>query len=240
MIEKTDNIDKLNPYNKNSIFTVRILSLAQAYGFTYDFASFYTQRDDDGNITAVISRLDNDYTLCTFDNADKLELAQFFRTIGYTSVLSDENFNIDNNFVEGEIMVSDKRIERCIPYAQIDRYPKLTELFNFIDYDKIDFESWYVDISHRIRHNCAKAYALSVNDEIISSGIFSSIYCDDAILSAVLTLPKFRNMGYASTLISEMASDIKGKIYLMRESDKNEKFYLGLGFINNGKWRLHK
>ena len=114
-----------------------------------------------------------------------------------------------------------KKVEFPGNDAKIDRYPKLMELFNFVDYDVLDFESWYVDISHRIRHGCARAYTLNRNDEIISSGIFSAMYNNDAVLTAVRTAPDFRHMGYGSALISEMMSDIKGKVYLMRETNLN-------------------
>ena len=74
----------------------------------------------------------------------------------------------------------------------------------------------------------------------LPSAIFSSIYNDDAILTAVKTQPEFRRMGYASALVSYMIGDIKGSTYLMREMGKNEEFYKNLGFINIGKWRLYK
>ena len=114
------------------------------------------------------------------------------------------------------------------------------DLFNLEDYSSADFESWYVDISHRIRHGAAKAVTLNINGEIISSGIFSSIYNNDAILTAVSTQSEFRRMGYASALVSAMVCDIKGKVYLMRDKNKNEEFYKKLGFENIGYWRMYK
>ena len=108
------------------------------------------------------------------------------------------------------------------------------------DYSSVDFESWYVDVSHRIRHGAAKAVTLNINGEIISSGIFSSIYNNDAILTAVSTQSEFRRMGYASALVSAMVCDIKGKVYLMRDKNKNEEFYKKLGFENIGYWRMYK
>ena len=80
----------------------------------------------------------------------------------------------------------------------------------------------------------------NVNDEIVSSGIFSSIYNNDAILTSVSTVPEFRRMGYGSALVSAMICDIKGKVYLMRDKNKNEKFYKKLGFENMGYWRMYK
>lgn len=240
MIEKINSIKQFENFIKNDIYYVRIMSLIQAYGCNYDFACFYRQLDEEKNITAIMSRLDNDWTLCLADKADFEELKEFFSVIGYGSVLADSIFEFTDSFDEGIVMSSSRKIEFPAQYAEIERFPKLMELFNFVDYDTADFESWYVDISHRIRHGCANAYTLNVNDEIISSGIFSSIYKDNAILTAVQTSPEFRHMGYGSSLVSEMLGDIKGTVYLMREMNLNEQFYIKLGFKNTGRWRMYR
>lgn len=240
MIEKIDNIDKINDFNKNDIYFIRIMSLIKAYGCKYDFASFYRQIDESNMITAIISGLDGNFTLCFNNNSDITELKEFFTVIGYSTLLCDNSFEFTDSFDEGVVMSALKRIEFSSRYAEIDRFPKLMELYNFIDYDSLNFEAWYVDISHRIRHGCARAYTLNINGEIVSSGIFSSIYNESAILSAVSTSSAFRKMGYGSALVSEMLSDIKGKVFLMREEKLNEQFYIRLGFENIGRWRMYK
>lgn len=240
MIEKIDNIKQLDSFIKDDIFFIRIMSLIKAYGCKYDFACFYRQLDENDMITAILSKLDGDYTLCFNDTADTDELREFFTVMGYSTILCDKSFEFTDTFDEGAVMSTDKRVEMSCPYCEIDRFPKLMELFNFVDYDTSDFEAWYVDISHRIRHGCANAYTLNINGEIVSSGIFSSIYNESAILSAVQTSSAFRNMGYGSALVSEMLSDIKGKVFLMREMHLNEQFYIRLGFENIGKWRMYK
>lgn len=240
MIEKISNISQLDGFVKEDIYYIRIMSLLKAYGCAYDFACFYRQLDESNRITAVISKLDGDFTLCLDTNADTAELREFFSATGYCTVLADSSFDFTDSFDTGAVMMTAKKVELPCAYAEIDRFPKLMELFNFVDYDTLNFESWYVDISHRIRHGCARAYTLNINDEIISSGIFSSVFNDSAVLSSVRTAPEFRHMGYGLALISEMLGDIRGRVYLMREMNKNENFYNKLGFENTGKWRLYK
>lgn len=169
-----------------------------------------------------------------------IELEDFFTRIGFNSILGDDELALSFSYDYGIVMRTNKKVEKIINYATIDEYPKLMDLFNLEDYSTADFESWYVDVSHRIRHSCAKAVTLNVNDEIVSSGIFSSIYNNDAILTSVSTVPEFRRMGYGSALVSAMICDIKGKVYLMRDKNKNEKFYKKLGFENIGYWRMYK
>lgn len=238
MIKKVESIRELSESIDTDIYSIRILSLLNAYGTSYDFASFYKQIFN-GKITAVISKLDYDLTIWKSD-ADEDELAQFIDTIGYSSCLCSDLKNYSRHYNEGVIMKTQKKAELPIQYAEIDEYPKLMDLFNIEDYNVSQFESWYVDVSHRIRHNCAKAYSLNVNEEIVSSAIFSSIYNNDAILTSVKTVPQFRRRGYASMLVSHMIGDIMGNVYLMRETDKNEEFYKKLGFENIGIWRMYE
>ena len=239
MIKRVENVSELDRYEIIDIYSIRILSLLNAYGVGYDFAVFYKQIDENGKITAIMSKLDGDITI-SFNNPDYSELEEFIDAIGYSACLCSALYAYKREYDEGVIMCSDKHCEIYMPNIQINDYPKLMDIFNFEDYESIDFDTWYVDVSHRIRHGCAKAYTLNINDEIVSSAIFSAIYNGNAILSSVRTQPEFRRMGYGSKLVSEMMGDICGSVFLMRERDKNEEFYNKLGFRNIGNWRMYK
>ncbi|MCD7872376.1 MAG: GNAT family N-acetyltransferase, partial [Clostridiales bacterium] len=169
------------------------------------------------------------------------EIKAFALAKGFSSILCDEYLKIDGiGFSSGAVMKSDKKAEMDSDFAVIDEYPHLLDLYNFIDYDEKGFDSWYVDISHRIRHNSALAASLNIGGEIISSAVLSSIYNNDAVITAVRTNIKFRNRGYASALVSSLCCCVKGTVYLMREENRNEKFYKKLGFENCGIWRMYK
>ncbi|MCM1285630.1 MAG: GNAT family N-acetyltransferase [Acetobacter sp.] len=240
MIKIIENGAELNKLCTNDLFEIRIKSLLMAYDTKYDFARFYCQYDNNFNVTAIISKLDGDYTVSHNNNCDFSEIEEFIRVLGYTSVLSDDKFVYNGSFEEGIIMSCNKKAEIPLENCSIDEYPKLMDLFNLDDYEEADFENWYVDVNHRIRHNCAKAYSVNVKNEIVSSAMLSSIYNDSAILSSVKTYPEFRRMGYASKLVNYMLNDVKGTVYLMRNQNKNEEFYSKLGFKNIGKWRMYK
>lgn len=240
MIELLDENFSAAFYGKKDIFSVKIFSLLSAYGTGYPFIRFYAQKIN-GCITAVMCVLDNDITLSYIDeSADKEEIREFVNVIGFSTLLCDSCFHLNGQYETGIIMSSSKKPELSCNYTYVDEYPYLFDLFNFVDYADVDFESWYVDISHRIRHGCAKAVTLNFDDEIISSAIFSSIYNNDAILTSVQTKPEFRKSGYASALVSAMCCDVAGTVYLMRESNKNESFYKRLLFENTGGWRIYK
>ena len=239
MIEIVKDKTELKLWKGRDLYSVRILSLLNAYNCKYPFALFYKQVID-GKIVSIFSKLDGDVTIALSEKSDLFELSDFVQRCSFSSVLVDSKLKINSSFDEGIIMKSTKHFEPTKLGAEIDEYPRLMDLFNLIDYDSVDFETWYVDISHRIRHGSAKAFSLKVRGEMIASAIFSSIFGKYAILSSVSTIPEFRRLGYGSFLVSNMVADFKGTVYLMREQDKNEEFYLKNGFINIGEWRIYK
>lgn len=239
MIEIIEDFDGLKEWKKRDLFSIRILALLKSYGTSYNFATFYRQIID-GKITAVISKLDNDITLSLDGDFDNAELVRFFCITGHSSILCPNEFQFGAKYDEGVIMQTNKKMNLPSVEATVDEYPKLMDLYNFIDYENQDFKSWYVDISHRVRHNTAKAYTLNVDGFIVSSSILSSIYDNTAVLSAVRTQEEFRNMGYASFLVSYICNDVKGSVFLMREANINENFYSRLGFENTGIWRMYR
>ena len=239
MIEKINDIKKLDLWGKRDLFSVRILALLEAYGTSYPFAVFYKQIIDN-RITAILSRLDNDYTISVDGDFDEEEIAHFLLLSGYSSILSSDEINLFAKYDEGIIMKSSKKIELSLENAIVDEYPKLMDLYNFIDYNSQDFKAWYVDISHRIRHGTAKAYTLNVDDNVVSSGILSSIIEGNSILSAVRTENEYRNNGFGSMIVSYIVNDVKGNVYLMRDEGMNESFYKKLGFEDIGIWRMYR
>ena len=91
MIKLIDNPNEFDTFNKDDIYFIRIMSLLKAYSTEYNFALFYKQIDENENITAIISRLDNDYTVCQNDNFNQKELDDFFKTLGFYSIHCDED-----------------------------------------------------------------------------------------------------------------------------------------------------
>lgn len=240
MIELIDCVEQLTAYPKTDLFSVRIRALALAYGCGHSFVRFYIQTNENGNSTAILSYLDNDCTLSLTAEADKQELTAFLAAVGYDTLLCSNTFEMKRDYRDGAVMKSVKCYDIPSGYAVFDEYPKLMDLFNFLDYEKQDFESWYVDLNHRIRHGTAKAFALTINDEIVSSGILSSITQEGAVLTAVRTQDAFRHMGYGSMLVKKIVADCGNPVYLMREQDKNEEFYRKTGFVADGNWRMYK
>ncbi|MDE5605313.1 MAG: hypothetical protein K2I73_07010, partial [Eubacterium sp.] len=128
MIELIEEESQLYGFDVTDIYSVRILSLLNAYGCKYPFVRFYRQINENENITAIISYLDHDVTISFSSEANLNELSEFIRVIGFSSVLCDERLSISADYESGIVMKSNKSIEISMPYITIDEYPPLFDL----------------------------------------------------------------------------------------------------------------
>ncbi len=242
MIKYVERIEELQLFSKEDIHVTRIMSLAAAYGFEYNFLRFYVQRQGN-NTTAVICNYSGDIIISAdTEMADLPELSEFVTMLGFNNIVCDAALNFDYSFKTGKIM------ELCTKNApspvlsykggQITNDVSLKGLYEFLGL-KGDFPTWYTDVNYRLRHSSAKVYAVAQGGKIISTALLSAIYKSRAVLSAVQTAPKYRNRGIATYLLSNIASEFMGNIYLMRESGKNKEFYENLGFRETGEWKVY-
>ena len=222
-------------YSNIDLFSVRIIGLINAYGTSYPFAQFWTQEIND-KTTALISKLDEYITLSYTGDCDIDELTQFVYAVGFDTLLCDSKFILDNEFICGIIM-------KCVPNSKfdidfaVDKNPKLQQIFdlNIEEIGKDNFISWYTDFNHRIRHGASKAYLI----DDIACGIVSSITDRAVAVSAIKTKAAFRHKGYGGAIVKSIINDFTVPIFLMREKDKNEKFYKKLDFENIDEWRIY-
>ena len=235
MIRRADSMDMLRRFVQKDLFAVRICALARAYGFTYDFVSFYVQQLD-GRVTAILSDLEGDLTVSALPSADREELAAFVQMRAHRSVLSDTAFSLPGTPQTGPVMLHDGQ-SACKQPADVLQTPDLTQLFTFMAYDRQDFAPWYADLNHRIRHGCARAFALVQGGQIASAGVLAFIDGDAAVLTSVRTLPSLRRQGLGGRLVRGICAAFGGQIYLMCETSL-EPFYLRLGFQKTEDWRM--
>lgn len=241
MIKLAENISELCEFKKLDVFSVRIFSLANAYGFNYDFATFWVQKTH-RSTTAILSRLDNNVTLSFDSSSDIDELKDFLSMLSFGTLMCSDRFEINCSFESGFVMEKLKNNSfQCNNDVAIEPIP-LQDLFrlNKCSLSGVDYDAFYADMNHKIRHGALKAYGAKFQDEFVSSAALTSIFHQYSVLSFVATDKNFRNMGFASKIVDSISSDNKMKYFLIRKSNENKSFYNKLGFINTEKWRIYK
>ena len=113
----------------------------------------------------------------------------------------------------GSIMLL--RESGAVPYAlprgmELSFTPELKPLYSLLCETndefrrKVEFDFWYTDISYRLRHNTARLACVKADGIYIASAD-AVFVAGGALISNVCVLPKYRNMGVATALVSQLA-----------------------------------
>lgn len=218
-----------------SALYTKILSLFQAYGSRYSFCNFWVQSNNKNDVTAVICKFCSAITICTSAEANVDELREFADTIGYTELISNIelfgrsirlngvskachgkgkiNFDIDiNSAIKCYNILNQETKEICLP----------------------EFDSWYVDISHRIRHN--SAFLLRED-----CGVAFCLLGDlNALINGIAVDAKYRKKGIGKRLIENISCNVPINNLSAICSDNVIGFYLCCGFKITEYIYLHK
>ncbi len=219
------------PVMEPSAASVRILSLYESYGCNFDFLRFYTQKVNDV-CTAVISVMDNHATVHEVKSADYDELLQFLCAIGCETVFSESTMPL-KSIESGTVM----HYSSVGAKSKICEEVNLTAVYNIMStcFAMPDFNIWYPDISHRIRHGGATAV---LNNNGCAVALTSS---KGALISGICVDKYKRNKGNGTYILQSLLSSINAKdIFALIEENGPINFYKKNGFSPIGKFNTYK
>ncbi|WP_050697119.1 GNAT family N-acetyltransferase [Anaeromassilibacillus senegalensis] len=237
MIQQIKALAELEPFRR-SAFACRIRATAEAYGLDYPFARFWVQGEH-----AALCLLDDVLVLDARPGADWEELASFVRMAGARTVLCAEEAAqkmLLPAFLAGEIMVLDTT---DAPEPACEWNPSLRDVHALLcdcesaSFVPPEFEPFYLDLSHRIRHGTARTVGFHQNGQLAACAICSACTEEAAVLSAVAVHPEFRRQGLGARAVRSLAASLhKQKTYIFRADGENEAFYRALGFAGCGRF----
>lgn len=230
---------KLSPlFAGRATESIRIAALLSAYGTTHSFLLTYIQSRN----RAILSQIDDTFLMIDF-RADYAELASFISWSPHFARLVGEYRSLEH-IVSKLPAGSLQRYVRMVAYSAdsspdssiiIDRSPSLRDIYRVGGISLSPFDAWYADMSHRIRHGCARAYLIRVKEEPVSACLISAGSTWAGLISSVYTKNTFRGHGFASTLVAAARNDLlTDKKLAVLECDFSLcRFYAGLGFIRD-------
>ncbi len=232
MIRRVFAPDEIDILPRKGVEAQKIRTLFQCYGTEYDFCRFYVSEN------LVLCDMDGSFVLCeTRRSSDIEELSDFLELCGFAEVFCSEELGVmlaerlGCCFRKADLM----RFEgEALPNEEIELDPTLDEVYNILKtaFD-IEYEPWYADMSHRIRHNVAKARKLGDSALIIQHDING-----EALLSQIATIPESRRRGNASRLIKAVCGELSGsEVYLLCDNELSS-FYRKLGFLKTAEKRI--
>ena len=227
------------------VFGTRIKAYFNCYSTDYDFVKFWMQTDEDGNVTAAISRVDGDMTLCAY-NADCEELLQFVKIVGFTTIQCNretaKSFTADEVLSGYVVRFENKTDEREVA---LKKHFELKEVYEIIKTENLtgvgDYLPWLSDTTFRINRNTAEPLLAEVDGK--AAGCAMVLFRTDkaALLGAVATSPCYRGRGIAGALVTRLANRELAdgrRTELLCKNDSIVEFYKSIGFTVKDEWSL--
>lgn len=244
---------KLMPLlNQVPEISVRLGALLRAYGTGRSFFNVWVQND----YKAALFRLESTFFFLDLGESDYEETAFFLNFNPYFKRLAGEYGALtklaqlmpgDLTLTRTNLMIyrgtgrsnnsghaeTDGRLSLC-------RSPDLKTVYGLIAQalpQEADFTAWYADLSHRIRHGCARAYLLRCEEKPVSACLISAESDRAGLISGVCTQSAYRAKGFASAMLASVCDDLasSGKIPVLECADELMSFYERLGFQKAGE-----
>jgi N-acetylglutamate synthase-like GNAT family acetyltransferase len=203
------------------------------------FSLFWTQGEK-----AALCKLD-DTMILDANGADFDEIKDFIAMTGSSQLLCD--FRAAQSLglpvtAHGEIMVYHNRTPVQQPVT-FELNPSLREIHALLTACATDtfiapeFEPFYMDISHRIRHDTAVTVGVRQGETLVSCAVCSAQTENSAVLSAIAVSPDHRRKGFGYAVLSALLSQLpQENIYIFRAQNENEEFYKKFGFLPSGEF----
>ncbi len=201
----------------------KIRALYKAYGAEYDFCRFYRQNGD-----TFIAVLDGDFVLCSGE-ADYRELAGFISVCGFVSIFCSEKAAAELTCILDAVshkICLMRYAGGAAAIENIDRQPRLDKVYEILKTAfNIQYEPWYLDMSHRIRHEVSRCVILEDSALTVQHDING-----EALLSQIAALPCSRGKGTTKRLIRAVCSELApSEVSVLCERELTE-FYRKCGF----------
>lgn len=221
---------------RKSAFGCKIASIAAAYGFDKKFSCFWAEE----NAAAVYCLVDNVMIVAGMPkNAE--ETRSFLHMVGAKEILCAlRNAELLGLPAENEGDVMQKQAEsgeeapeRESPEVNIREVYFLLEACEM----ETDFEAFYLDLSHRLRHGAAMVFTEYREETLAGCVVVSSVTESSAVISAVAVDEAFRRQGIGVELMRRAEQALAGKrLYLFKEKGRHEEFYQLLGYHKTDAW----
>lgn len=96
---------------------------------------------------------------------------------------------------------------------------------------KVEYNGWYADLSHKIRHGYA--FCATLNG---AAAVVSHLFGGSAVLSGVAVLPQLRGKGRGRQLLAALPAVLPGvRRFYICCAPQTEPFYRACGFVKTGR-----
>ena len=234
LVERDAAKNRLLELCEKTAFGCKISSIATAYGFDKSFALFWLDTEED-----VVYCLVDGVMLLSGTVLNGEAARQFIQVAGAKEILcavrNAEALSL-HPWETGDVLKHGLEPGSC---PQAPPMPSVREIYALLEQVGMvdEFEPFYLDLSHKLRHQAALALTVPGEGGLTACAVVSSISQRGAILSALAVQEESRRQGIGSRLVRQMEGYFPGKaMYVFREKHKNQEFYRNLGYSKVDTW----
>lgn len=246
MIKLANSIDALADLAKAHLpdpYLCSVLCLGSLY-LSDNLCDIYLQYNSDSIPTAVFSKMGSHAVLYALrDDFDRDEINRFFGFIGINDLSCgkrhsisgfEQDFNgITMQYSGGNFCSEPLHLSSG---CEIDNFPSPRNIYPILSCQNSpyiqtgDFDGWYVDMSHRMRHGYAKAITVNKDSMPIACAFTTAMYDRCAVIGGIAVLPQYQKMGYGRLAVDAICRQLDGYDILLISGPENVPFYKKCGF----------
>ncbi len=228
MIKLSQNLPEIN---RHDVVYVKLICLYAAYRDYEKIALFWVQTDEENNVTALISLLDNNMIVCR-DGGDAAELKSFISAISPANIFTD----LDTAKVLGLSVVTE--CASLCKHPPFDTSRKIENTYEGLEcvFDILskhlslgDKQGFIADMSHRIRRGTAGYVTSKYSAGII---LYNESY---ATLAGIAVESDNRRSGLGTATLNRLLEIIRNRTVYICAEYKNVPFYESNGFVVESK-----
>lgn len=243
-----ESLQRFQTFCQNTPFGCKIEGLWRAYGLDLPFARFWIQESMDGKVTAALSFLDGAVVLDWRPVADTEELTMFLSALACNALLCAEQASqalYGKADRKGAILVRQKSAdlsqEGTSGNGSFSETVSIRDVFQLLcdcgELKAEQFEPFYLDVSHRVRHNAAIAGGMNRENRLVACALVASITKNMAVLSAVAVHPDVRRQKIGDRLLRHILSILSPRqVFVLCGTEQAKRFYHSLSFSEYGQW----
>ncbi len=235
LVETEEQKQELLRLCEGSAFGCKILGVVKAYGFNKGFACFWLE--DKRELAFCLA---DDVMILTGRVSDPEETRQFMRVAGGSTVsCSEDNARALGLSVTARGEVLSKETLPGEADAPAPGEAPIREIFALLEETGMveDFEPFYLDLSHRLRHGASRVFTEYREGELVGCAVVSAVGERAVILSALAVREDLRRQGIGRGLVAQVEMAFPGMtVYVLREEGEHQAFYSGLGYEPADRW----
>lgn len=221
---------------KDDFLLTKIKANFLSYQKDCSFLLCWCQKSKQG-VTAIICKFEKSVIIVASDDADFGEIKDFLNVVGFSSLQASPFVfkNLGLEYTEYQVVFKKAKIGGKLPPM-----PNLKNVYDILfdeenpHIKKVPFDSFYVDLCHRIRHGTAAA-VLNCNSVCVASHITNNA----AVISGVATKISSRKTGSGSTVLNSLCESLNGRKIFAAAEESVVPFYIKNGFEVCGKTAIY-